>query len=238
MILPKEKSVGIYFGILSRDKRKKMTQDEEVVLIKKIRSGDKKAYNEFVERNLRFVVLVAKNYQGCGLALADLISEGNVGLLYAIKKFDESKNFKFCSYAVKCIRDRMIDAICNHGKTIRIPKGVHKYGKADNSPNISTTSLDVLVGDKHDTPLESVIADQQTEKHEDDQKTHELFDHVLNIINKMDEFTERERRVIISRYCGDELLTLREVGELINLSYEGVRQIEKNVIQKLQKIMN
>lgn len=95
--------------------------EEEIVLSRKIKSGDEAALNRLVNANLRFVVSVAKKYEGQGIPLADLISEGNLGLIKAAKRFDYTRGFKFISFAVWWIRQSMMLAIGAHKRMIRLP---------------------------------------------------------------------------------------------------------------------
>ncbi len=98
-----------------------LDHDEETELAVKARDGDKAAKDKIVKANLRFVVNVAKKYQNHGLELSDLISEGNIGLLTAIEKFDVTKGYHFISYAVWWIRQAIMKAICEKGRSIRLP---------------------------------------------------------------------------------------------------------------------
>lgn len=95
--------------------------EEEVKLFAQIRSGDKKALDKLTKANLRFVISVAKQYQYQGLSLADLINEGNIGLINAASRYDETKGFKFISYAVWWIRQSILQAILNNSRMIRLP---------------------------------------------------------------------------------------------------------------------
>lgn len=98
-----------------------ITAQEEVILAQKIREGDQAALERLTKTNLRFVVSVAKQYQNQGLTLGDLINEGNLGLMKAAKRFDETKGFKFISYAVWWIRQCIISAIADQSRVVRLP---------------------------------------------------------------------------------------------------------------------
>ena len=98
-----------------------LTQPQEIAIARKVRAGDQEAMQELVKRNLRFVISVAKKYQNRGLALTDLIGEGNVGLLTAARKFDPDQGVKFISYAVWWIRQAILAALARHGRTVRVP---------------------------------------------------------------------------------------------------------------------
>lgn len=113
-----------------------LTRDEEIAIARGIREGDQKAFERLVCANLRFVVTIAKKYQNRGVALADLIDEGNLGLIRAAEKFDESKGVKFISYAVWWIRQSIVQALAESAHTVRVPLSraglLHRIGRHSN----------------------------------------------------------------------------------------------------------
>ena len=113
------KSLEKYFQEIS--KIGLITADEEVELAIKIKQGDQRALNKLVKANLRFVVSVAKQYQNQGLKLSDLINEGNLGLVKAANRFDETRGFKFISYAVWWIRQSILNALAEQSRIVRLP---------------------------------------------------------------------------------------------------------------------
>jgi RNA polymerase primary sigma factor len=137
------KSLEKYFQEIS--KIDLITADEEVELAKKIREGDQLALNTLVNANLRFVVSAAKQYQGRGLRLPDLINEGNLGLVIAAKRFDETRGFKFISYAVWWIRQSILAAISKQSRIIRLP--MNKIGTISKIYNVYS-----LLEQKHERP--------------------------------------------------------------------------------------
>lgn len=114
------KSLGVYMNEVRN--YGSITPDEEVELAIRIQQGDLAALEKLVQANLRFVISVAKQYQGYGLTLQDLINEGNVGLIKAAQRFDHSRGFKFISYAVWWIRQAIINAIATQSRMVRLPQ--------------------------------------------------------------------------------------------------------------------
>ena len=113
------KSLGQYF--LEIGKLDLLTPDEEIDIAIKIKKGDKLAQEKLIQANLRFVVTVAKQFQNQGLSLGDLINEGNLGLIKAAHRFDETRGFKFISYAVWWIRQGIMTALADHQRVVRLP---------------------------------------------------------------------------------------------------------------------
>ncbi len=112
-------SLEKYFQEISREEM--ITPEEEVNLAKRIKAGDKVALEKLTKANLRFVVSVAKQYQNSSMTLGDLINEGNLGLIKAAERFDETRGFKFISYAVWWIRQSIIQALAEHSRIVRLP---------------------------------------------------------------------------------------------------------------------
>ncbi len=124
VIVPDDIALELYLKDIAHNKA--LASEEEAVLAARIKKGDRKALDALVKANLRFAVSVARKYQNQGLPLSELISEGNIGLIKAAKRFDEKKNFKFISYAVWWIRQSILRALADRSRITRIP--LHRIG--------------------------------------------------------------------------------------------------------------
>lgn len=204
-----------------------ITAEEEVILAQKIREGDQAALERLTKTNLRFVVSVAKQYQNQGLTLGDLINEGNLGLIKAAKRFDETKGFKFISYAVWWIRQSILQAIAEQSRIVRLPLNqvgsLSKISKAfskleqeyerEPSPEELADTLETTVDKVSDTLSNSgrhvsmdapfVQGEENTlldvlENHDPDTDS-TLIDESLSeeIKRSLATLTEREREIII-----------------------------------------
>ena len=218
-------TVRVYYDGLK--KYKPLTKAKERRLLKKCKKGNLKAKNEILEANLRFVFDIAKHYTGRGVPISELISDGNMGLLRAIDKFDESKDVKFISYAVWWIRQAMLESI----------KKRNAINFVEIEPN---TDNDALMDKKLIEDDEDEVSFNNDFSNENDEKEREIKIGQKNIVIKLlNVLDERERDVIESYYGINDKkeLTLTDIGKKYNLSSERVRQIKKKGLMKLRTKM-
>ena len=242
-----------------------LDRDEEYKLAVMAKKGDSYARNRLVEANLRFVVSIAKQYQNRGLPLSDLISEGNIGLLTAMDKFEPEKGYHFISYAVWWIRQSILKAIGEKSRMIRLPMNrtadlvqilqvktnLEENGYNDASiediaaecgmtkeqvlevmqMSREVSSLDAPVGAEDDSSFGDFI-ESDLQKPDEVVMDEALKESVKKIL---DTLPERERGIIALRFGleGKKPMSLKEVGELYNLTKERIRQIEKKVLGQL-----
>ena len=152
-----------------------ITQDEEVRLAQRIRTGEEEALDKLVRSNLRFVVSVAKKYQNQGVSLSDLINEGNLGLIRAAHKFDETKGIKFISYAVWWIRQAILQALAEQSRIVRVP--LNRAGTLHKITRRSSALLQEL--GREPTPAE--IAEGMDIEMEEVQKTLSISQNHLSL---------------------------------------------------------
>lgn len=221
------RTTQVYYDDLK--KYKPLTKAKEKRLLKLSRKGNLKAKNELLEANLKFVFDIAKHYTGRGLSISELISEGNMGLLRAIEKFDEEKDIKFISYAVWWIRQAMLEAV----KRKKLLKMV-EIDPAKSNDDIFERKIaddeDEVIGGMNDVGF-SNEADEYKKELGRDQK--EVIGKLLNSLNS------REREVIEYYYGlnNKRELTLSEIGSKLGLSSERVRQVKLKSIRKLRSSM-
>jgi RNA polymerase primary sigma factor len=257
----KEKNSGIpinqeEIAIYLKDIRKKkvMTPQREKELAELMKSGllseteIQKVHKELLEGNLRFVITVAKQYQNQGLDLCDLIAEGNLGLMKAIKNFDWNKDLRFISYAVWWVKQSILQSLNDNARTIRLPVNVvqdlHRAKKeidakggeleAKFSTLPSMIDLDMDINEEGDTVFDVLKNDDADMPDEVFNTKDVLKTKLLGILSCLD---ERER-TIIEDYFGlsGTPRTLEDIGEDFNLTKERVRQIKEKSLRKLRNL--
>ena len=218
-------TVRTYYDELK--KYKPLTKAKERRLLKKCKKGNLKAKNEILEANLRFVFDIAKHYTGRGVSISELISDGNMGLLRAIDKFDETKDVKFISYAVWWIRQAMLESI-------KKKKLVNFVEIEPNIDNDSSMDRKLIEDDEDDVPSNDRFVN------EGDEKNKETIENQKNIISSLITVLSDRERDVIENYYGlgnKKELTLTEIGEKYNLSCERIRQIKRQSLKKLRTKM-
>ena len=233
-------------------KIKVMTPDRERELSEMMCSGncteaEKHAiYQELLEGNLRFVITVAKQYQNQGMELGDLIAEGNLGLMKAIKNFDWTKKLRFISYAVWWIKQSIIQSLNENSRMIRLPVNVvqdlQKAKKESQKNNTEldgrftslpkVIDLDMNINEEGDT-LVDLIENTNAVQPDEGFDTAEMLKEKLRDIMKI--LDERER-LIVEDYFGlsGTPRTLEDIGQDFNLTKERVRQIKEKALRKLR----
>ncbi|HVG49425.1 MAG TPA: RNA polymerase sigma factor RpoD/SigA [Rubellimicrobium sp.] len=246
-----------------------ITRDEEVRLAQLIRQDDQEALDKLVRSNLRFVVSVAKKYQNQGVSLSDLINEGNLGLIRAAHKFDETKGIKFISYAVWWIRQAILQALAEQSRIVRVPLNragtLHRIGKrastllqelgreathAEIAEGMDITeeevaktmsisqahlSLDAPLAPGEDNKLLDYLPD--TVSMTPDELT---FEKALteSIEEALAALKERESKILRLYFGldGAEPMTLEEIGALLGITRERVRQIKEKALSRLRHV--
>ena len=246
-----------------------ISPDEEVELAQRIKMGDQIALDKLVRANLRFVVSVAKQYQNQGLSLADLINEGNVGLIKAAQRFDETKGFKFISYAVWWIRQAILQAVAEQSRMVRLPLNqvgllsrvkktasmleqlyqrkptIKEIADELDMPeekieailqiNAKEVSMDAPVSDDDDlTFIDTVIPENNNDADREIVSETEAAE----IRRSLSVLTDKERQVIVYYFgldANNHSYTLEEIGYMMDMTRERVRQIKDKALKKLRK---
>ena len=248
-----------------------LDRDEEYELAVKAQKGDEKARERLINANLRFVVAVAKKYQGQGLPLEDLIDEGNIGLLIALDKFEPDKGFHFISYAVWWIRQSIMKAICEKSRAVRLPLNraneLFQIQKAQKNLMTSSGSAEVSIEEiaeeaglepqlvqellmisrdtvSFDTPVTSG-SDPSTSKLGDFIEDEGFGPEELTMQQCLKEdintvlstLSDKEREIITLRFGLNNTapMSLKEIGEIYNLTKERIRQIEKRALERMKQ---
>jgi RNA polymerase primary sigma factor len=269
---PAKRRHGIEEGLLDQYLRDisaypLITREQEAALAVRIRAGEEEALNELVRANLRFVVSVAKKYQNQGVNLSDLINEGNLGLIRAARRFDETKGIKFISYAVWWIRQAILQALAEQSRIVRVPLNragdLHRIGKraaalvqelgreptheeiaegmdlteeeVARTMAISHThlSLDAPLTPGEDNSLIDHLADSVRPLPDEETFEKALIETVHNSLLIL---KPREARVLRMYFglAGDEPMTLEDIGEVLGVTRERVRQIKDRALMKLR----
>ena len=240
---------------------------EEIEVARRIRAGDPDALQELVQRNLRFVISVAKKYQNRGMPLIDLIGEGNVGLLTAARKFDPDQGVKFISYAVWWIRQSILQALAEQSRIVRVPLNragtLHRIGKRASTLlqelGRQPTNLEISEGlDISEDEVAKTMMISQVHLSLDAPMTpgedNRLLDYLPDNMNPTpDEITfekalseaieeslaslkERESKILRLYFGldGADPMTLEDIGTLLQITRERVRQIKEKALLKLR----
>ncbi|GAB4285025.1 MAG: sigma-70 family RNA polymerase sigma factor [Marinilabiliales bacterium] len=244
-----------------------ITAEEEVELARRIKEGDEKALERLVNANLRFVVSVAKQYQNQGLSLPDLINEGNLGLIKAAQRFDETRGFKFISYAVWWIRQSILQALAEQARIVRLPLNkigsINKINKTftkleqeferepsaeeianelemaindvKNSMQTSSrhVSMDAPLSNEEDSDMYDVIPNYDNLTPDNELIRDSLRQEIERALTTL---TQREADILRYYYGlnGSHQHTLEEIGEIMDLTRERVRQIKEKAIRRLK----
>ena len=244
-----------------------ITREEEVNLAQRIRKDDQEALDKLVRSNLRFVVSVAKKYQNQGVSLSDLINEGNLGLIRAAHKFDETKGIKFISYAVWWIRQSILQALAEQSRIVRVPLNragaLHRIGKRASALlqelGRQPTHLEIAQGlDITEEEVAKTMLISQVHLSLDAPMTpgedNRLLDYLPDTTNRTpDEATfekalteaieeslsglkQRESKILRLYFGldGEDPMTLEDIGTLLGITRERVRQIKEKALLKLR----
>lgn len=262
-----DKALQNYLNEIS--KYKTLSRDEEHELGIKARNGDAEALNKLIQSNLKFVVKIASRYQNRGLSLSELISEGNIGLIKAIEKFDPDKDIKLISYAIWWIKQRIMLAVSEKSSLIRVPMGkssaAHRvkatsdriFAETGESAsiedlsermNVTEKSIDQLKGQIPETSsFDDILAgddyqeystkDLLVDKDAIDPQTLYYKERLHERINKAIDKLDNREADIIRTYFGlnetHESRNFAQIAEVMGLSRERVRQIQKEALKKI-----
>lgn len=202
--------------------------EEEVELAQRIKKGDRKALEKLTRANLRFVVSVAKQYQNQGLSLPDLINEGNVGLIKAAEKFDETRGFKFISYAVWWIRQSILQAIAEQSRIVRLP--LNQVG----SVNKINRVLNKFEQEHERRPSIDEIADNVDIPHEKIEEAMKVNSRHVSVDAPVAEGEDNSLLDVLPNNdspMADKKLVMESLREEINRALQTLNERERNIIE-------
>ena len=200
-----------------------LNEDEERELSARVLRGDSRAMNRLVEANLRFVVSIARQYQGKGLSMEDLVSEGNIGLMKAASRYDATRGLRFVNYAVVHIRRQIERALRAESSELRV----------ESRASGETRSVDAPLGAKSNMNLLSVLADSNAPMADTRVYNSSVERAVERALSSLD---DRESRVVNAYFgIGQENLTLAEIADDMGLRRERVRQIRDRALRRMKK---
>ena len=202
-----------------------LSEEQEARLSARILQGDERALNRLIEANLRFVVVIARQYQGQGLSMEDLVSEGNLGLMKAARKFDATRGLRFVNYAVVFIRQQIEKAVRKESDEQRV----------ESTRDGQTRSVDAPLGSKANVSLLSVLVNADSPQADQRVYNASLEDAIERSLQTLN---ERET-VVVNAYfgIGEERQTMAEIAERMSLKRERVRQIRDRAVRRLKKNM-
>lgn len=213
-----------------------LSDKEELELAKQIKIGDAKALEKLTKSNLKFVVSIAHQYKNRGLGEDDLISEGNIGMMYAAQKFDGTKGTRFVKFAAPYIRKAMEEAINEQLETFKVQNKDEKKPRKRTTHRISIDQP-IPAGSNGTFTLQTILENANSQ-HADENLTKQI---VREEIKKaMSVLDARQRKVISLLYAikDEEAYTMQETADIMDIKRERVRQIRNKALRKLKKQIN
>lgn len=211
-------------------KEQMLSDEKERELSERILKGDQKALTKLIESNLKFVVSIARQYKGKGVAMEDLISEGNIGLMKAASRFDSSKGVRFVNYAVVYVRQMIERAIDQQAGLYQLPKDVKEEAARRQSIPLS---VDAPLGHRTNVSLLSVIVNMDAPLADERVHSEAVEEAIEFALGSLD---ERESKVVNAFFgINQEHETMAEIAEDLDLKRERIRQIRDKAVRKLRK---
>ena len=208
-----------------------LSDEEERELSRKIKLGDERALAQLVEANLKFVVVIARQYKGNGLAMEDLVSEGNIGLMKAASKFDGEKGVRFVNFAAGHVRRQIEKAIDQQAGLYKVPKDAVDDMAAHQQSR--PLSVDAPIGHRTNMSLLSVLVNPDAPMADERVHSEAVEEAVEFALQSLD---ERESRVVNAFFGIDqERETMAEIAEDLDVKRERVRQIRDKAVRKLRR---